>query len=286
MATRPAWSLPPKPSRPAQATSWWEDPSRRQRIRARKQEKFWRRSGRTSSQFSVLSSQFSVPGLQFSISLSQVFVSVLSPASTIHRPHCRMSRCETLREHFAVPGFERVVASVSVSRSKAPEMLCSSRNCARSSPEGAEDISPGRKPWVRCPKNVSPVGTAQTVAGVSPQVRDIPGRIDATKKARLCRAFLGNSTSYQPLAISHQPPLKLLVKFASRAGNINPARDTALAILGPLHDPGIFPAFRASGGFAGVHDLLTVRCLCDLRHILLLTGLCRRPRAAVLPGVR
>jgi hypothetical protein len=79
--------------------------------------------------------------------------------------------------------------------------------------------------------------------------------------------------------------LQLLVKFAGRAGNINPARDTALAILGPLHDAGIFPAFRASGGFAGVHDLLTVRCLCDLRHILLLTGMCRRPRAAVLPGV-
>jgi len=71
--------------------------------------------------------------------------------------------------------------------------------------------------------------------------------------------------------------LKFLVKFAGRAGNINPARDTALAILGPLHDAGIFPAFRASGGFAGVHDLLTVRCLCDLRHILLLTGMCRRP---------
>jgi hypothetical protein len=71
--------------------------------------------------------------------------------------------------------------------------------------------------------------------------------------------------------------LQLLVKFASRAGNINPARDTTLAILGPLHDAGVFPAFRTSGGFAGVHNFLTVGCLCDLRHILLLTGMCRRP---------
>ena len=71
--------------------------------------------------------------------------------------------------------------------------------------------------------------------------------------------------------------LQLLVKFTTRAGNINSARNTALPILGPLHDARIFPAFRASGGFAGVHDLLSVGCLCDLRHVLLLTGMCRRP---------
>jgi hypothetical protein len=78
---------------------------------------------------------------------------------------------------------------------------------------------------------------------------------------------------------------ELLVKFARRAGNINPSRDTPLAVLGPLHDARILAALGAGGGFGGVHDLLTVGCLCDLRHLLLLTGMCRQRKAGVLPGV-
>src|SRR5262249_39944956 len=65
--------------------------------------------------------------------------------------------------------------------------------------------------------------------------------------------------------------------FARRAGNINPSRDTALAVLGPLHDACILAALGAGGGFAGVHDLFPVSCFCDLRHTFLLTGMCRQP---------
>jgi len=80
-------------------------------------------------------------------------------------------------------------------------------------------------------------------------------------------------------------PLKLFVKFASRARDVDPARNTALAILGALYYACVLPALGAGGGFAGVHDLLAVGCFCDLRHLLLLTGMCRQPRAGVLPGV-
>src|ERR1700739_1272282 len=79
--------------------------------------------------------------------------------------------------------------------------------------------------------------------------------------------------------------LQLLKKLTCRARNINPARHSALAIFHALHDTGLFPALRAVGGFRGVHDFLTVGCLCDLCHSGSPDRNVRRPEgAAVLPG--
>ena len=60
--------------------------------------------------------------------------------------------------------------------------------------------------------------------------------------------------------------LQLLEELAGRARNVNPARDAALAVLDPLHNTRRLAALRAIRALGGVHDLLAVRCLCNLSH--------------------
>ena len=64
--------------------------------------------------------------------------------------------------------------------------------------------------------------------------------------------------------------LQLLVKFARRTGNKNPAGDSPFAIFHPLYNPGRLAAFRAIGALRSIHHLLAVCCLCDLDHRCLL----------------
>lgn len=61
-------------------------------------------------------------------------------------------------------------------------------------------------------------------------------------------------------------PLKLLVKFAGRTGNVNAARRTALPILHPFHNPGRLRTFRAVCALGGVHFLLAVSGFGYLGH--------------------
>jgi hypothetical protein len=60
--------------------------------------------------------------------------------------------------------------------------------------------------------------------------------------------------------------LELLEELASRAGDVNSARNPALAVLDALHDAGGFGALRTIGALVGVHDLFTVAGLGNLRH--------------------
>jgi hypothetical protein len=57
------------------------------------------------------------------------------------------------------------------------------------------------------------------------------------------------------------------VEFAARAGNENAAGGAAFAVLHPLYNARRLAAFRAIGALRGVHNLLTVCSLCDLRHV-------------------
>src|SRR5258708_5833812 len=59
--------------------------------------------------------------------------------------------------------------------------------------------------------------------------------------------------------------LQLLVEIARRAGNINSARNPALAIFHALDDARRLAALGTIRALACVHHLLTVRCFCDLR---------------------
>ena len=63
--------------------------------------------------------------------------------------------------------------------------------------------------------------------------------------------------------------LQLLEKFAARTRNIDSAWNATLAILHALDDSGFFAAFGTCGRFRGIHDLLTVGCLSNLRHSVL-----------------
>jgi hypothetical protein len=63
-----------------------------------------------------------------------------------------------------------------------------------------------------------------------------------------------------------QDPLELLVEFAGRAGDEYSAGDVALAVLHALHDARRLTALWTIRRFRGVHDLLTICCLCDLCH--------------------
>ena len=78
-----------------------------------------------------------------------------------------------------------------------------------------------------------------------------------------------NRTENEPQATRRERPAisQLLVKLATRAGNINPPGHAPLAILRALHNARFFAALGAGSRFAGVHDLLTVGCFCDLRHL-------------------
>lgn len=58
--------------------------------------------------------------------------------------------------------------------------------------------------------------------------------------------------------------LQLLEEFTRRAGNINPARSAALAVFHALHDARGLPTLGTIRALAGIHDLLTICCFCDL----------------------
>jgi hypothetical protein len=74
--------------------------------------------------------------------------------------------------------------------------------------------------------------------------------------------------------------LQLFKKLASRAGNENPTRNSALPILHPLHNACRFPTLGAISALGGVHYLLTVCRFSDLRHRNLLTRILPQPEAA------
>lgn len=61
--------------------------------------------------------------------------------------------------------------------------------------------------------------------------------------------------------------LQLLVELAARAGNKNAARRAAFTVFYALHDASRLAALRAIGALCGVHDLLAICSLCDLRHL-------------------
>jgi hypothetical protein len=67
----------------------------------------------------------------------------------------------------------------------------------------------------------------------------------------------------------HVRRLQLLVKVARRARNINSARNPALPILHPLHNPGRLRALRTIRALVRIHDLCPVACLCNLCHLSL-----------------
>jgi hypothetical protein len=60
--------------------------------------------------------------------------------------------------------------------------------------------------------------------------------------------------------------LELLVEFAARAGNKDPAGGVAFAVFHALYDPGRLAAFRAISALGGVHDLLAVCRFGDFSH--------------------
>src|SRR2546426_973790 len=60
--------------------------------------------------------------------------------------------------------------------------------------------------------------------------------------------------------------LEFFEEITRRAGDIHPARSTPLTILDALDDAGGFGALRTIGALVGIHDLLTVAGLGNLRH--------------------
>jgi hypothetical protein len=60
--------------------------------------------------------------------------------------------------------------------------------------------------------------------------------------------------------------LEFFEEIARRAGDVHSARNTALTVLDALDDAGGFGALGAIGALVGVHDLLTVAGLGNLRH--------------------
>ena len=71
--------------------------------------------------------------------------------------------------------------------------------------------------------------------------------------------------------VSKSDYLELLEKIACRAGDIHSARSTALTVLDTLDDAGGFGALRTVRALVGIHDLLTVAGLGNLRHNALLS---------------
>ncbi len=68
----------------------------------------------------------------------------------------------------------------------------SSENCHVSSPEGAENVSPGRQPWVGAQNDQSPVGTAQ-----NPRSQWLLSTIDLLKpRARSLKDFVGSFRAF------------------------------------------------------------------------------------------
>ena len=60
--------------------------------------------------------------------------------------------------------------------------------------------------------------------------------------------------------------LEFFEEIARRTGDIHSAGSTALTVLDALYDAGRFGALRTIGALVGVHDLLTVAGLGNLRH--------------------
>ena len=60
--------------------------------------------------------------------------------------------------------------------------------------------------------------------------------------------------------------LEFFEEIASRAGDIYPARSSPLTIFNTLYDTGRFGALRTIRALVGIHDLLTVAGLGNLRH--------------------
>jgi hypothetical protein len=60
--------------------------------------------------------------------------------------------------------------------------------------------------------------------------------------------------------------LEFFEEIARRAGDIDSAGSATLTVLDALDDAGGFGALRAIGALVGVHDLLTVAGLGNLRH--------------------
>jgi hypothetical protein len=70
-------------------------------------------------------------------------------------------------------------------------------------------------------------------------------------------------------ALSHKANrnwLEFFEEIACRAGDVYSAGCTALAVLHTLHDAGRFGALRTVGALVGIHYLLTVAGLGNLRH--------------------
>jgi len=59
--------------------------------------------------------------------------------------------------------------------------------------------------------------------------------------------------------------LQFLVELARRAGNIDPAGHASLAVFHALDDARRLAALGTIRALARVHDLLSVRCFCNLR---------------------
>ena len=57
---------------------------------------------------------------------------------------------------------------------------------------------------------------------------------------------------------------EFLEELACRARDVNPARDAAFAVFHPLNNARGLAALGTIRALGGVHDLLAVRCLCDL----------------------
>ena len=64
--------------------------------------------------------------------------------------------------------------------------------------------------------------------------------------------------------------LELFEEVASRAGNVDSAGNTALAVLDALDDAGGLGALGTIGALLGVHDLLAVTGFGDLCHCVVL----------------
>ena len=64
----------------------------------------------------------------------------------------------------------------------------------------------------------------------------------------------------------HLTDLELFKEFAGRAGDVNSAWGSTLAILYALNDTCGFGAFGAIRALVSIHDLLTVAGLGNLRH--------------------
>ena len=61
--------------------------------------------------------------------------------------------------------------------------------------------------------------------------------------------------------------LQLLVEFAGRAGNKNPAGDATFPVLHTLHDAGGFATLGAVGALGRVHHFFAVGCFGNFGHL-------------------